>query len=85
MRIAASRGPDRGLALVLALPAAFAGYLTYVAARGFGVLAPFVQKGPSRDLDARTLRPKVSNLLDEAQLARGVGRSLHLSPYGLFL
>jgi hypothetical protein len=44
LRIADRRGPDRGLVWVLSLPAAFAAYLAFVAAKGFGPLAPFLQE-----------------------------------------
>lgn len=40
-RVHARRGPDRSLMLVLALPAALLGYLTYLVLSGYGWLAPF--------------------------------------------
>ncbi|MGN6871165.1 MAG: mannosyltransferase family protein [Solirubrobacteraceae bacterium] len=42
------RGVDRGLAWLLAVPAGLFGYLGFVAARGYGFLAPFAGEGSAQ-------------------------------------
>lgn len=44
MRIRSARRLERGLAWVLLVPAALAGYLAFTAAKGFGALAPVTQQ-----------------------------------------
>jgi Mannosyltransferase (PIG-V) len=44
MRLQRTRQLERGLAWILLLPAALAGYLAFTAAKGFGALAPVTQQ-----------------------------------------
>jgi hypothetical protein len=73
-------GRRRGLAWLASIPAAFAGYLAFIAAKGFGLLAPFVQEsqyrrsmtGPAGTIVA-ALRAALAGLRSHAVYAPSLG------------
>jgi hypothetical protein len=54
MRLKERGRPDRGLTWLVSLPVALGGYLAFVAGRGFGLLAPFLQQAGTQHLHQLT-------------------------------
>jgi hypothetical protein len=78
LRLQDRRGPDLGLAWLLSLPAALATYLAFVAGKGFGALAPFVQESATQY--GRSMTGPPGTIVAAVHAALSGVRSLNATP-----